>query len=60
MKAKELAEELLKNPDFDVECSVWVYDENSRFPNISTLRIDGIADIGYSDKVIVLNGEIED
>ena len=56
MKAKELAEELLKNPDFEVRldyCDFFVRD----FADLISLTITGIEDIGYSDKVIVLNYE---
>ena len=63
MKAKELAEELLKHPDFDVEFiySTFIRDGiHVPFPDIYNYRITGIADIGHSDKVVVLNGEIEE
>ena len=63
MKAKELAEELLKYPDFDVELSyiTFKYDGiHTPFPNIYNYKIKGIADIGHSDKVIILNGEQND
>lgn len=59
MKAKDLAEELLKNPEFEVEMSLWVYKEDHRIPTIETVKIVGIADVGYSDKVIVLDGEYQ-
>lgn len=56
MKAKELAEQLLKNPDFDIVFyatekteDFGVYIKN--FENIK------IIDIGYSDKIILLGGE---
>ena len=60
MKAKELAELLLKNPEFEVQC---VFADTSKcsvdylYPDYHTLHINGIADIGYSDKVIVLDTE---
>lgn len=62
MKAKELAEELLKNPDYDVEFvySTFICDGiHTPFPDIYSYKITGIADIGHSDKVIVLDGEVE-
>lgn len=59
MKAKELAAKLLKYPDFEVK----FHDFRQEFPGGSLIcdswsNID-IGDIGHSDKVIVLTGEIE-
>ena len=57
MKAKDLAQELLKNPDFDIDFS-FSFDDGSewglvvrRFKNV---KVD---DIGYNDKMIILGGE---
>ena len=63
MKAKELAEELLKHPDYDVEFvySTFIRDGiHTPFPDIYSYKIIGIADIGHSDKVIVLDGEAKE
>lgn len=63
MKAKELAEELLKYPDFDVELTYVIFKRDgihTSFPYFYNYKITGIADIGHSDKVVVLNGECED
>ena len=60
MKAKELADELLKHPDFDIELTYMTFKRDgihTPFPNIYNYKIKGIADIGYSDKVIILDGE---
>lgn len=62
MKAKELAELLLKNPDFEVQCvcvdeSVKMID--ARWALYRTLKITDVADVGYSSKVIVLATEEE-
>lgn len=62
MKAKELAEELLKHPDFDVELIYMTFKRDgihTPFPDIYNYKIKGIADIGHSDKVIILDGEVE-
>ncbi|GEM_PF-5354145 len=62
MKAKELAEELLKYPDFDVELTYMTFKRDGihiPFPDIYTYKIKGIADIGHSDKIIVLDGEVK-
>ena len=63
MKAKELAEELLNYPDFDVELTYMVFKRDgihTAFPSVYNYKITGIADIGHSDKVVVLTGESED
>ena len=56
MKARELAEQLLKNPDFDIVFNATEKTEDfgiciKNFENIK------IIDIGYSDKIILLGGE---
>lgn len=63
MKAKELAEELLKHPDYDVEFiySTFIQDGiHTPFPDIYSYKITGVADVGHSDKVIVLDGEVQE
>lgn len=63
MKAKELAEELLKYPDFDVDFvySTFIRDGiHTPFPDIYIYKITGVLDVGHSDKVIVLEGEVEE
>lgn len=60
MKALELAKLLLQHPEFEVEL---IYADTSScsaiFPQplYETLKISGIADIGHSSKVIVLDYE---
>ena len=59
MKAKELAAKLLEHPDFEIK----FHDFRQEFPD-GPLVCDSwtnveIADVGHSDKVIVLGGEIE-
>ena len=56
MKAKELAEQLLKNPDFDVAFNTTQNGEGFGF-NVKQFRNINITDIGYSDKTIILGGE---
>lgn len=59
MKAKELAEKLLRHPDFDVRFS-FVERDNSRWGlTIRSFEDIDIIDIGYSDKVILLGGNEE-
>lgn len=57
MKAKELAEELLKYPDFDVAVrvpiSVATYDH--QYVEYDIRDIDSISDIKENDMVIVLD-----
>lgn len=55
MKVSELIEKLSPYEDFDVE---FVFtDGYSKFPNVRSFEVEGIADIGYSDKVVLLSGE---
>lgn len=56
MKAKELAQELLKYPDFEVEFCI-SDDENSSWPKLRNFNHIEICDIAHSDKIIVLDGE---
>lgn len=60
MKAKDLAELLLQHPDFEVKCVICDTSKCSIehiWPDYEFLNISGIADIGHSDKVIVLDTE---
>lgn len=68
MKAKELVEKLLQNPDFDVEFLFTTYYETEKWTDNGIIKIQtgkqvdkyknvDIADIGYSDRVIILTGE---
>ena len=67
MKAKELAEKLLQNPDFDVEFLFTTYYETEVWTNNGIIKAQtgkqvdkykniDIGDIGYSDRVIILTG----
>ena len=59
MKSKELAKKLLEHPDFEVK----FHDFHQEFPGgpvvCDSWENVEITDIGYSDKVIILTGEIE-
>ena len=55
MKAKELAEKLLEHPDFEVKSIFTDYFSGSTYPEYRSLKVVGIADICYSDKVIILD-----
>lgn len=55
MKAKELIAILQQNPEFDVV--VTICDGGDKFPNMRTFENIELADVGYSDKVIVLTGD---
>ncbi len=63
MKAKELAEQLLKYPDYDVEFDICTalptYDHP--WPQYQSYRICGIDDVAHDSKIIVLDvEEVED
>lgn len=57
MKAKELAEQLLKYPDFEVEFDIVTRHATIDHPwaDLVSFKVDGIADIAHSSKVIVLD-----
>lgn len=58
MKAKELVEIISKYPEFEIEaCYINEPKLDDKFLNISKFKVDDIADIGYSSKVIVLSLE---
>ncbi len=54
MKAKELAEQLMQNPDFEVQ-AMFVNHQEKGWPNYQTLSVDGIADVGHGSKIIILD-----
>ena len=59
MKAKELAAKLLEHPDFEIKFHDF-HQEFSCGPLVcDSLSNIEIVDVGHSDKVIVLGGEIE-
>lgn len=59
MKAKELAEQLLKYPDFDVEIGVIITDPVYEYPwgQYQLYKIDGIDGVMCVGKVVVLKAE---
>lgn len=57
MKAKDLAKELLKYPDFDTRVVVLTIDNSEWGVKLDIFDVTGICDIGQSDKTIQL--EIE-
>ncbi len=55
MKVSELIEKLSPYMEFDVE---FVFtDGYSKFPNVRSFAVKEVADIGHSDKVVLLSGE---
>ena len=57
MKGKELVDFITKNNLEDFDFTFSFTDRYNTFPNVRTFKITGVADIGYSDKVIDLEGE---
>lgn len=58
MTAKELAEKLLENPDFEVRICIGEQDIYSAYGfTVRDFNVTGIGDIGYSDEVIILSVE---
>jgi hypothetical protein len=58
MKAKELAEQLMKNPDFDVKMRTFDSEKGMR-PMLKTYSDVEVFDIGYSDRVLLVGGTKE-
>ena len=56
MKAKDLAEQLLKNPDFDVVIDYCEFYDHA-YAEIVTCSINGIEDIDYTYNQICLSYE---
>ena len=59
MKAKELAEKLLENPEFEVK-AIRLYPSIGWGLTMEKYSVNGLADVGYSDGVVVLDLERED
>ena len=57
MKAKDLAELLLKYPDFDVRLIIPEACPKCGFFDYTSYNVTGVADVGYGEKVIILNEE---
>lgn len=55
MKVKDLIEKLKNYEDYDVEAAYSDYEEGNRFLDIYFYKVDGIADVSHSDKVVVLS-----
>lgn len=60
MRAKELAEQLLKYPDYDVYLEVCVnyttYDQP--WPEYDTFKVVGVSDVGHNSKEIMLEVDV--
>ena len=54
--AGTLINHLRYHPDFSVEVSIPDYEEGG-WPSYQKIAVTGLADIGYSDKVIILDGK---
>lgn len=57
MKAKELAELLMKFPDFEVEHIFCERDVSEYGVTVRKFEARGIGDIGHSDKIIQIDFE---
>ena len=56
MKAKELAEQLMRNPDFDVNF-LYSEDYDDGFFDVFSFNNLRIIDVSDSDKMILLGGD---
>lgn len=59
MKSKELAEKLLKYPDFEIDFCFSELDNSDYGMTVRVFNNIAIGDIGHSDKKIRLSGEEE-
>ena len=59
MTAKELAEMLLKYPDFEVKFSIFECDNSEYGASVRSWNIIDIGDVGHSSKIIQLEGREE-
>jgi hypothetical protein len=59
MKVKDLIKKIEEYPDYELELTNVVVYESKQRPDYNTYPVLGIADIGHSDKVIVLDGGME-
>lgn len=56
MKVSDLIEQIKDYPDFEVELTTVTTYESKQRPTYNTYPIIGVADIGHSSKVVVLDG----
>lgn len=59
MKAKELAEKLLEYPEFEVK-AIHLHQSIGWGLSIEKYNVNGLADVGYSDGVAVLDLDQDD
>lgn len=60
MKGKDLIKLIQNNKLEDFEIEAVFTDGYNVFPNVRTLKITGLADIGHSDRKALLDGELEE
>lgn len=60
MKVSELIEKIKDYPDFEVELTVLGRPTSNKNYNLETISITDVADIGYSSKIIALDGELKE
>lgn len=60
MKGKDLIKLIQDNNLEDFEISVIFTDGYNVFPNVKSLELQGLADVGHSSKVAYLDGELDD
>jgi hypothetical protein len=59
MKVKDLIKKIEEYPDYELELTNVVVYGNKQRLDYNTYPVLGVADIGHSDKVIVLDGGME-
>ena len=56
MKVKDLIKQIEEYPDYELELTNVVVYESKQRPDFNTYPVLGVADIGHSSKVILLDG----
>ena len=56
MKVKDLIKQIEEYPDYELELTNVVFYESKQHLDFNTYKVLGVADIGHSDKIIVLDG----
>jgi hypothetical protein len=57
MKARDIAEQLMKHPDFDVKLRL--DDSNGGWPSFIDLEIEGVIDVGHSDQIQLIGAVLK-
>lgn len=60
MKGKEIINLIKENKLEDFDINVTFTDGYNVFPNVRSVNLTGLADIGHSDNIAFLDGELDE